>query len=127
MYDLVLRQMTMILPRTRYKVDTFEEIHHLECQGSFTLFEVIWGHEHLLKFTLYEVILPLHTRYSLTLFYLVLPQKHLKSPESEWGVFEEIHHLEWTPQKHLKSPESEWGVFEEIHHLTKCIIACPQL
>ena len=25
-YDLVLRRMTMILPRTRYKVDTFEEM-----------------------------------------------------------------------------------------------------
>ena len=35
-FDLVSRQMTMILPRTRYKVDTFEEIHHLELITSKT-------------------------------------------------------------------------------------------
>ena len=55
------------------------------CRGSFTLFEVIWGHEHLLKSTLYEVILPLHTRYSLTLFYLVLRKNSnaISSPGDE--------------------------------------------
>ena len=54
------------------------------CRGSSTLFEVIWGHEHLLKSTLYEVILPLHTRYSLTLFYLVLRKNSQCNIKSWW-------------------------------------------
>ena len=54
------------------------------CQGSFTLFEVIWGHEHLLKSTLYELILQLYTRYSLTLFNLVLRKNSQCNINSWW-------------------------------------------